>query len=445
MIKEQRVLEILILGVDSFSLEAIKAGLKDLSINYHLTILQNCEEVDQGLRPKPQVIFFYSNKQGSKTIQDLHIINRKYPGSAVTLISPKTDISEVISTFRSGLFDYLTTPIDGQEIRTVLYRIKMHEAIQSGRWNPERAVLHLFSKPENFSSLEEISAALKHYIQMFMNFSNMIQFNHKMEMITYIEKNYKFKKGQIKRINKFLLDETGLLFGLRLKKNEFEFLIKNDESGSLSLIIAKPNSNYPMSEILNDYLTNILKTCLTILKDSKSTAKIRLLSVTDEITGLYNQRKLVEDLDYYISRYPYDQVVFSLLFIDIDYFKNVNDQYGHVVGSQLLIDMAKVLKTQLRSTDLVYRYGGDEFIVLLPRANIQESKKIALRISESVKEAEFNLDNGEKYKLSLSVGIAEFPTDASDAKAVIDFADKMMYLSKKSGRGKVFHINEVVA
>jgi diguanylate cyclase (GGDEF)-like protein len=107
--------------------------------------------------------------------------------------------------------------------------------------------------------------------------------------------------------------------------------------------------------------------------------------------------------------------------------------------------MAAVLKTQLRSSDLVYRYGGDEFIVLLPRTDVEVTKKIALRISESVKAAEFIIDTEKKYKLSLSIGVASFPEDAQSAKAIIDFADKMMYLSKKSGRGKVFHFTEVVA
>jgi response regulator of citrate/malate metabolism len=166
MTRDQNVLEILILGIDSFSLESIKVGLKALSITYHLTILQNIEAIEHCIRVTPKVIFFYSNKQGPKTIHDLHRINRKFPGAAVTLVSPKNEVSEVISSFRSGLFDYLTIPLDSQEVRTVLYRIKMHEAIQAGRWNPERAVLHLFSRPESFSSLEEISAALKHYLQI---------------------------------------------------------------------------------------------------------------------------------------------------------------------------------------------------------------------------------------------------------------------------------------
>jgi diguanylate cyclase (GGDEF)-like protein len=212
----------------------------------------------------------------------------------------------------------------------------------------------------------------------------------------------------------------------------------------LSYLVAVNNSDFSIHDILSDYLSNVLKTSLAILRDSKRTEEVRMLSITDEVTGLFNQRKLVEDLNYYVARYPLDKQVFSLLFVDIDYFKNVNDQFGHVVGSQLLIDMAAVLRTQLRSTDLVYRYGGDEFIVLLPRSNVEESKKIAIRMSEAVKASEFIIEGEKKYRLSLSIGIAEFPSDADSAKSIIEFADKMMYMSKKSGRGKVFHVTEVV-
>jgi diguanylate cyclase (GGDEF)-like protein len=215
--------------------------------------------------------------------------------------------------------------------------------------------------------------------------------------------------------------------------------------GKFAYLVAQNNSDFKIHDILSDYLSNVLKTSLSILSEAKRIDQIRLLSLTDEVTGLFNQRKLVEDLDLHISRYPHEKQVFSLLFIDIDYFKNVNDQFGHVVGSQLLVDMAAVLKTQLRASDLVYRYGGDEFIVLLPKSNVEESKKIAVRISEVVKAAEFVINHEQKYRLSLSIGISEFPSDADSAKSIIEFADKMMYMSKKSGRGKVFHITEVVA
>ena len=279
---------------------------------------------------------------------------------------------------------------------------------------------------------------------MFFTIEKEIQFTSNDKLLSSLPEKLKFTEHQLKRIKVFLIDETGLIFGLRYVRDRFYFIIKRGD-GKLSYLVAKNTSEYPVKELLSDYLSNVLKTSLSILTESRRREEIMMISLTDEVTGLFNQRKLIEDLDLYISRYQHEKVDFSLLFIDIDYFKNVNDQYGHVVGSQLLIDMAAVLKTQLRSSDLVYRYGGDEFIVLLPRTDVEVTKKIALRISESVKAAEFIIDTEKKYKLSLSIGVASFPDDAQSAKAIIDFADKMMYLSKKSGRGKVFHVTEVVA
>jgi diguanylate cyclase (GGDEF)-like protein len=320
----------------------------------------------------------------------------------------------------------------------------MHEVIQSGKWSPERAVLHLFSKPENFCSVTDVSAGLFQYLNLFFDIQKEIPFTSQLEMQADIKKFFKLNDHQSKRIKRFLNDPTGLIFGLRFMKDKFHFLVKNGNN-NFSYLVAQNQSDFSVQDILSNYLVNVLRTSLSILSDSKKRDEMRILSFTDEVTGLYNQRKLVEDLEYYIARYPLEKEVFSLLFVDIDYFKNVNDQFGHVVGSQILIDMAAVLKTQLRSSDLVYRYGGDEFIVLLPKSNIEESKKIALRISDAVKAAEFNIDKDKKYRLSLSVGIAEFPSDADSAKSIIEFADKMMYMSKKSGRGKVFHVTEVVA
>lgn len=444
MKRQEDLLEILAIGLDSFSIEAIKKALKEIRVKYHISFLQDVGELETHPKKNAEAVFFFSNRQNQKTIYDIRRINQQLPRAAITLLSPRLDHHGIVGAFRAGLFDFLTLPIDKNEMRTVIYRLKLHEVIQSGKWNPERAVLHLFSKPENFSSIKDIASGLNQYLGLFFEMDKETHFKSSLEMLINIQKSFKLTDRQLKRIKIFLNDETGLIFGLRFIKDRFHFLVKNGEN-NFSYLIARNISDYPIKDIMSDYLSNVMKTSLSILSESRRREEIRMLSLTDEVTGLFNQRKLVEDLEFYIARYPHEKQVFSLLFVDIDYFKNVNDQFGHVVGSQILIDMAAVLKTQLRSSDLVYRYGGDEFIVLLPRTNVEESKKIALRISDAVKASEFAVDENKKYRLSLSVGIAEFPTDATNAKSIIDFADKMMYMSKKSGRGKVFHVTEVVA
>lgn len=444
MMNQEERLEILAIGLDSFSIEAIKKALKENGLKYYISFLQDVSELETYTKKSVEAVFFFSNRQSQKTIQDIRKINLTFPRAAITLLSPRADQQGIIGAFRAGLFDFLTLPIDEHEIRTIIYRLQLHEVIQSGKWNPERAVLHLFSKPENFSAIEDIATSLNQYLNLFFHIEKNVLYSSQLEMTVAIEKLFKLSDHQHKRIKRFLSDPNGLIFGLRFHQDKFHFLVKTGEN-KFSYLVAKNTSDFQIHDILSDYLSNVLKTSLSILAESKRVNQIRLLSLTDEVTGLFNQRKLVEDLEYHIARYPHDKEVFSLLFVDIDYFKNVNDQFGHVVGSQLLIDMGAVVKTQLRSSDLVYRYGGDEFIVLLPKSNVEESKKIAVRISEAVREAEFAIDEDKKYRLSLSIGIAEFPSDADNAKSIIEFADKMMYMSKKSGRGKVFHITEVVA
>jgi diguanylate cyclase (GGDEF)-like protein len=437
--------EILAIGLDSYSIDAIKDSLKQARLEHHISFLNEVSELDTYSKKNAQAVFLFSNKQSQKSIDEIRKIHQEIPRSAIVLMSPRLDHHGIVGAFRAGLFDFMTLPLEKNELRTVIYRLKMYGAIQSGQWTPERAVLHMFSRPESFSSITDVASSLNQYLNLFFEVEKVLEFNESPAVLESLKKKLKLKAHQSKRIRRFLQDETGLIFGLRFVKDRFYFLIKKG-GGEIYYLVARNTSNYEIHDILSDYLSNVLRTSLSILSETQKREEIRMLTLTDDVTGLFNQRKLLEDLEFYISRYDQDQQGFSLLFVDIDYFKTVNDRWGHVVGSQLLVDMAAILKGQLRSYDLVYRYGGDEFIVLLPRTTVEETKRIALRVSDAVKQAKFVItETGENYNLSLSVGIASFPSDADSAKSIIDFADKMMYLSKKSGRGKVFHVTEVSA
>jgi diguanylate cyclase (GGDEF)-like protein len=437
-------LDFLAIGLDPFTIEGIKANLKEIKLKYRISFISDISELNSITRKNINGVFFYSNRQSQKTFEDIRRIHQHLPSAAVTLLAPKPDYYGMISAFRAGVFDFLFLPLDGNEVRTVIYRLKIHGAVQDKKWTPERAVLHLFSRPESFYTVEDVALSFNSYLAIFFEIKKETIFKTSDGTLSSLERKLRLSSHQVKRIHRFLTDDVGLIFGLRFIKDQFHFLIKRGE-GKISYLVARNTSSYSGREILNAYLSNVLRTTLSILNESGQREKIRLLSLTDEVTGVFNQRKLQEDLEFHIARYKQDQLGFSLLFIDIDFFKNVNDRYGHVVGSQILIDLSKILKRQLRSSDLVYRYGGDEFIALLPRTNVEEAKKIAMRISDLVKASEFMINRSEVYRLSLSIGLAEFPGDATSAKSIIEFADKMMYMSKKSGRGKVFHVTEVIA
>jgi diguanylate cyclase (GGDEF)-like protein len=161
------------------------------------------------------------------------------------------------------------------------------------------------------------------------------------------------------------------------------------------------------------------------------------MSYVDEVTGLYNQRYLPMVLEHEIHRNKRDKSVFSLLFLDIDYFKMVNDGRGHWVGSRLLLELGKILKSQVRSCDYLFRYGGDEFIVLLGNSNAENSKKVAERIRKAVEGHTFSVE-GHNLNLTVSIGLAAYPEHAQSAAGLIQIADQAMYYGKRKSRNIVF-------
>ena len=160
-------------------------------------------------------------------------------------------------------------------------------------------------------------------------------------------------------------------------------------------------------------------------------------SYLDELTGLYNQRYLPMALGHEINRSQRERTPFTLLFLDVDYFKMVNDGRGHLVGSKLLIELGKVLAAQVRACDYCFRYGGDEFIVLLSNAGPEGSLKVAERIRRAVEQTTYHVE-GHNLNLTVSIGLASYPQHASDAAGLIHIADQAMYDGKRKSRNIVF-------
>ena len=185
---------------------------------------------------------------------------------------------------------------------------------------------------------------------------------------------------------------------------------------------------------------------LLILEKYEQLNKALELIHIDDVTGLYNQRKLYKDLHLLSEKFQKEQEPFCILFIDIDRFKLVNDVHGHLVGTKLLEDVAGDIKKSLRDADYVYRYGGDEFVVILVSSDAEAGKIVGERILNQVKSRvyEFNQkDELVQLHLSVSIGVAEFPTDARSSDEVLALADRMMYVAKEYGRGVVFNTNDI--
>jgi len=166
--------------------------------------------------------------------------------------------------------------------------------------------------------------------------------------------------------------------------------------------------------------------------------KLEELARTDALTGISNRRLLMEVLVFELLRSERNPRPLSLLMIDVDHFKRVNDSCGHPVGDSVLKQAASLLSSHLRSTDLVARYGGEEFVVLLFDTPTSIGLEVGEKLRQKVSEAVFDdWSNDEHGPITISVGVAGFPGDARDAEHLILLADRALYRAKSNGRNQV--------
>ena len=165
--------------------------------------------------------------------------------------------------------------------------------------------------------------------------------------------------------------------------------------------------------------------------------RVQELTITDDLTKLYNSRFLHSRLEYEVERARRFRYELSMIFLDLDYFKDVNDTHGHLIGSKLLKEIAQLILSLTRNVDMVCRYGGDEFIVMMPGTPKKSAALVAEKLRNSFREAVFLKDDGLNLHLTASFGVATFPWDARDKDELIQKADHAMYDVKNRTRDGV--------
>jgi len=160
-------------------------------------------------------------------------------------------------------------------------------------------------------------------------------------------------------------------------------------------------------------------------------------AVTDSLTGLYNHMEFQKHLTEELERSHRYGSEFSLLMLDLDHFKMVNDAYGHQVGDSILKEMAQHLKGQLRTVDKVFRYGGEEFAVILPETGHSGAKVIAEDLCRRIAASTYDTDTDQALKITVSIGAASFPYDAELREDLIGAADQALFTAKRAGRNRI--------
>ena len=159
-------------------------------------------------------------------------------------------------------------------------------------------------------------------------------------------------------------------------------------------------------------------------------------SIRDGLTGLYNKKNLLETLDNEFQRCKrYDRSL-TVMMMDLDHFKKVNDTYGHLVGDRVLVLVAEVLKNYFRTADFISRFGGEEFCVILPETVLASAHLTAERIRMAVSNIKLS-DNGREIAVTISIGLATFDPKMKNFTELVEAADKMLYKAKEGGRNRV--------
>ena len=218
----------------------------------------------------------------------------------------------------------------------------------------------------------------------------------------------------------------------------FPLVSRGRRVGALVGIDHGPASREPrMGKASLDALRAVLEPGAVALDNAIRIQRAEALSVTDDLTQLYNSRYLSQVLRRETKRASRSGRPLSLLFIDLDGFKGVNDAHGHLTGSSALVEAAAVIRISARETDIVARFGGDEFALVLPETGTDGAEMVAARIRDKIAAHPFLKKDGLDIRLSVSVGVATLPDVAASAEQLVKAADEAMYWVKDHGKNNV--------
>jgi len=233
----------------------------------------------------------------------------------------------------------------------------------------------------------------------------------------------------------------GYIQGTKKVRSEAAVPLKvNDELIGVLNVESKELNAFDKRDIK---LLSILSTPVAIaIQNARLHQQMRNLAIIDELTGLYNFRYLMERLEEEPKRAQRYERPLALIMADIDHFKEYNDTFGHLEGNKALKSLAHILKVNVREVDIVGRYGGEEFIIILPEANQEEAQEIAERIRLKVENYRFinsknHPDETDEKKLTLSLGVTSCFQDMISPKGLIYKVDQALYQAKRKGRNRV--------
>ncbi|MBI5526623.1 MAG: diguanylate cyclase [Deltaproteobacteria bacterium] len=389
----------------------------------------------------------------------LEEVKRTWPDMAVIVIASLNSVDPAVRALKAGAFDYLVKPLNPDALKLAVHRCL--ETRRLLRENTElKSHVDLFSACQRISSCLDAERIHDLATEAFATalgadsavYVQEIEGTHDLEakarfgvsreaasmLATLLAARVKdLLEGQsrapiVERLNLGVKDKQSELYTL-----QYGLFVPLGEGGKrhgcVLLCRRAGKVNFSPKNISDAVF--ISKNVISAWENIQHYVSARNLAFIDDLTGLYNYRYMEHVIDREIREHDYP---FSLLFMDLDHFKYVNDEHGHLVGSRLLVETARVIKRCVRDFDVVSRYGGDEYCVILRRTDSGEALKVGERIRRSIAGHQFLAREGLKLHITTCIGVATYPEHAKSKKEVIDLADMAMYRGKHTTRNVIY-------
>jgi len=252
--------------------------------------------------------------------------------------------------------------------------------------------------------------------------------------------------GNLRELHTHSEEDTEI--GIAIEKTQLDLNVQFAKD--IIFFIDKGNSNEHFATYEIRILKSFLQTVSVIYENMVLYTRLHKLyeikvqeAMRDGLTKLYNYRYFIQELERETNRARRFNTSFSILMIDIDFFKKYNDTYGHLEGDKILRTMADLFIHNTRSTDTVARYGGEEFVIILPGLKKKDAKMIAEKLRKLIEHHDFYNEEVQSYnKLTISIGVANFPEDSKQPSQLLKLADKALYQAKNEGRNRVSEAKE---
>lgn len=401
---------------------------------------------------------------GLNGLELLERVQREHPGTDFVLLTGDASVESAVRALRQGATDYLQKPIHEDELGLVVERILGRRKLleENRRLRDERAILEACKALSSCLEPEEIYAVGLDLMLRAARRSRGIAMYHRASLPRSDGLQFRgFDEGEQAALR------HALLAGKPLAEREIRVVGRLDP-GPLHAVLAE--TGRPEAELwaLPVWGEETERGVFYVLGegrglDEEEFARASIVSghaeialrnaeryhraheraFRDDVTDLYNARYLQEAMEREIERTERYGGDLSVLFVDLDRFKRVNDQHGHLVGSDTLRQLARLLHDCVRSVDTLARYGGDEFTIVLVDTDEAHALQVAERIRARVDAHGFEAEGLEPLHVSCSIGVASWPIHGSTREAVLDAADKAMYRAKSKGRNRVCSAREL--